>query len=56
MRANVAHNVSVSGKAPQTLSVEGATQAPVMAARMLQAAHVFETERKVKKIPDRYSV
>ncbi len=28
---------------------------PLDEARMLQAAYVFETERKVKKIPDRYS-
>jgi hypothetical protein len=34
------------------LLAEGATQAPIVAGRMLQAAYVFETERKVKKIPD----
>jgi aspartyl-tRNA(Asn)/glutamyl-tRNA(Gln) amidotransferase subunit A len=28
---------------------------PLDEARMLQAAHVFETERKVKKIPDKYN-
>jgi aspartyl-tRNA(Asn)/glutamyl-tRNA(Gln) amidotransferase subunit A len=29
---------------------------PLDEARMLQAAYVFETERKVKKMPDKYSV
>ena len=29
---------------------------PLDEARMLQAAYVFETERKVKKMPERYSV
>jgi hypothetical protein len=38
------------------LLAEGATQAPVIEARILQATHVFETERKVKKIPDKYNV
>jgi hypothetical protein len=33
---------------------EGVTQTPAIAARMLQAAYVFEAERKVKKIPDKY--
>ena len=28
---------------------------PLDEARMLQAAYVFETERKVKKIPDKYN-
>ena len=35
--------------------MEGATWAPIIEARMLQAAYVFETERKVKKIPNKYN-